>query len=92
MAADPNHVFCKTFGTHIESEGVSLRATFIIDPDGVLKAIEIHDNSIGRSAKEILRKLQAARFVKENPGQVCPAAWKPGDETLKPGLGLVGKI
>ena len=92
MAADPNHFICKTFGTHIEKEGVSLRATFIIDPEGTLMAMEIHDNSIGRSAKEILRKLQAAKFVKENPGQVCPAAWVPGKETLRPGLDLVGKI
>lgn len=92
MAADPTHMLCKTFGTHIEDEGVSLRATFIIDPDGLLKVMEMHDNSIGRSAKEILRKLQAAKFVRENPAQVCPAAWKPGDETLKPGLDLVGKI
>jgi len=92
MAADPNHRLCKAFGTHIYDEGVSLRATFIIDPDGVVKAIDIHDNSIGRSAKEILRKLRAAKFVRENPGQVCPAAWDPGKETLKPGLDLVGKI
>ncbi len=92
MAADPNHVLCKTFGTHIEEEGVSLRATFIIDPDGTVKAMDVHDNSIGRSAKEILRKLQAAKFVRENNGQVCPASWSPGKETLRPGLDLVGKI
>lgn len=92
MAADPNHNLCKEFGTHIDDEGLSLRATFIVDPDGILKAMEIHDNSIGRSAKEILRKLQAASFVKENPGHVCPAAWTPGKETLRPGLDLVGKI
>ncbi|MFH1393415.1 MAG: redoxin domain-containing protein [Candidatus Micrarchaeota archaeon] len=92
MAADPNHRLCKLFGTHIEEEGVSLRGTFIIDPDGVLMAMEIHDNSIGRSAREILRKVQAAKFVRENPGNVCPAAWEPGKETIKPGLNLVGKI
>jgi len=92
MGADPNHKLCKQFGTHIEEEGLSLRGTFIIDPNGVLKAMEIHDNSIGRSAKEILRKVQAAKFVMENPGNVCPAAWEPGKETLKPGLDLVGKL
>jgi peroxiredoxin (alkyl hydroperoxide reductase subunit C) len=92
MAADPSHAMCKEFGTHIESDGVSLRATFIIDPEGIVKAIEIHDNSIGRNAREILRKLQAARFVRENPGMVCPASWSPGSETLKPGLDLVGKL
>ncbi len=92
MAADPTAKLSRLFGTYIESDGLSWRATFIIDPDGVLKALEIHDNSIGRSAQEILRKLQAAKYVRENKGEVCPASWKPGEKTLKPGLDLVGKI
>ncbi|MCI0542442.1 redoxin domain-containing protein [bacterium] len=96
MLADPNHELCKTFGTLIEEgddAGLSLRATFIIDPDGIIKALEINDNGIGRSAKELYRKLQAAKFVHEHDGvQVCPASWEPGDDTLEPGLKLVGKI
>jgi peroxiredoxin (alkyl hydroperoxide reductase subunit C) len=92
MAADPTGKLCREFGTYIEEEGLSLRGSFIIDPDGILKAYEIHDNSIGRSAKELLRKLRAAIFVKENKGLVCPASWEPGKKTLKPGLDLVGKI
>ena len=92
MAADPTGKLCRAFGTYIEEAGLSLRGTFIIDPDGTLKAFEIHDNSIGRSAKEILRKVQAAKFVRENKGEVCPASWEPGKKTLKPGLNLVGKI
>jgi peroxiredoxin (alkyl hydroperoxide reductase subunit C) len=92
MLADPTGEVSKAFGTYIADEGLSLRATMIIDPDGVLKSMEIHDNSIGRSAKEILRKLQAAVHVKDNPGEVCPASWEPGKETLKPGVDLVGKI
>jgi peroxiredoxin (alkyl hydroperoxide reductase subunit C) len=92
MLADPTGKISRQFGTYIESEGCSLRATFIIDPDGILKSIEIHDNSIGRNSKEILRKLQAAKFVSENKGLVCPASWVPGKKTLKPGLDLVGKI
>ncbi len=92
MIADPSGKICREFGTYIENEGLSLRATFIIDPDGVLKAMDIHDNSIGRSAKEIIRKLQAAKFVRENKGLVCPASWEPGKDTLKPGLDLVGRI
>jgi len=91
MVADPTGNICKAYGTYIESEGLSLRGTFIIDPDGILKAFEIHDNSIGRSAKELIRKIQAAKFVREH-GEVCPASWTPGKETLKPGLDLVGKI
>jgi len=102
MLADPTGKVCKQFGTYIngneeatthnEDEGLSLRGSFIIDPKGILKAMDIHDNSIGRSASEILRKLQASKFVAENDGQVCPANWKPGGKTLKPGLDLVGKI
>jgi NADH-dependent peroxiredoxin subunit C len=91
MLADPTGKACKEFGTYLEHEGLSLRGTFIIDPEGVLVSIEIHDNSIGRCAKESLRKLQAAKFVAEHPGQVCPASWEPGKKTLQPGLDLVGK-
>lgn len=92
MVADPTGKICREFGTYIDEEGVSLRGSFIIDPDGILKAMDVHDNSVGRNAHEILRKLQASKFVRENPGQVCPANWAPGGKTLKPGLDLVGKI
>lgn len=92
MVADPTGNLCREFGTYIDEAGLSLRGTFIIDPDGVLKAADIHDNSIGRSGAEVLRKVQAAKFVRENKGEVCPASWKPGGKTLKPGLDLVGKI
>jgi NADH-dependent peroxiredoxin subunit C len=92
MLADPTGKVCRTFGTYIEDEGLSLRGTFIINPDGILKTIEIHDNGIGRSAKEMVRKLRAAQFVHEHGDQVCPASWEPGEKTLKPGVDLVGKI
>ncbi len=92
MLADPTGAICKAYGTYIDGEGLSLRGTFIIDPDGILKCLEMHDNSIGRSAKELLRKVQAAQYVREHPGNVCPASWEPGKTTLKPGLDLVGKI
>ena len=92
MLADPTGRLCREFGTYLEEEGLSLRGSFIVDPDGILKAYEIHANNIGRSAKELLRKLQAAVFVREHTEQVCPASWEPGEETLTPGLDLVGKI
>lgn len=92
MLADPSAKVSKMFGTYIEDEGIALRGSFVIDPDGVLKAYEMHDLSIGRSADELLRKLQAAQFVREHGGEVCPAKWKPGAKTLKPGLDLVGEI
>jgi len=92
MVADPTGKICKAYGTYIPEEGLSLRGTFIIDPEGLLKAYEIHDNSIGRSSTELLRKIKAAQFVREHGGEVCPANWEPGQKTLKPGLDLVGKI
>jgi peroxiredoxin len=92
MIADPAAKLCRYFGTYMDEKGLSLRGTFIIDPEGTLKALEIHDNSIGRSAEEILRKLQAAVYVHGHEGEVCPANWRPGGKTLKPGLDLVGKI
>ncbi len=92
MVADPTHEISWKYNTLIEEEGVALRGSFLINPEGILKAMEIHDNSIGRSADELLRKLEAAKFVEEHGGEVCPANWKPGKDTLKPGLDLVGKI
>jgi alkyl hydroperoxide reductase subunit AhpC len=92
MAADPTGSLSRMFGTYIDAEGLALRGSFVIDPDGVLKAYEIHDLGIGRSASELLRKVQAAKFVREHGGEVCPASWKPGKNSLKPGIELVGKI
>lgn len=92
MAADPTGKLCKTFGTYIEEEGLSLRGSFIIDSRGILKAVEINHNDIGRSPAELLRKLRAAKFVATHPGNVCPVNWEPGEKTLKPGMDLVGKI
>jgi peroxiredoxin (alkyl hydroperoxide reductase subunit C) len=92
MLADPARRVTTSYGTLIEKEGLSLRATFIIDPEGTVKAIEMNDNSIGRSIKELMRKLQAAQFVQKNNGMVCPMNWEPGDEGMKPGMELVGKL
>lgn len=92
MLADPAGKLSRALGVYLEEEGVALRATFIVDPRGIIKAYEIHDNSIGRSVEELLRKVQAAKFVAEHKGLVCPASWKPGKKPLKPGLDLVGKI
>ena len=92
MLADPTGKLSRDYGVYIEEEGLALRGTFILNPEGILKAYEIHDNSIGRSTDELIRKLHAAKFVAEHGNEVCPMNWKPGGETLKPGLDLVGKI
>jgi peroxiredoxin len=91
MLSDPTGAISKAYGVYIPDEGIALRGTFLIDPDGVLQAMEVHNDGIGRSADELIRKLQAAQFVREH-GEVCPAGWHPGGKTLKPGIDLVGKI
>ena len=92
MLADPTGVLSRAFGVYIDEEGLAYRGTFLVDPEGKIKVAEIHDNGIGRNAEELLRKVQAAQFVATHEGEVCPAKWKPGAATLKPGLDLVGKI
>lgn len=92
MLADPTGQITFSYGVYIKDEGVALRGTFIIDPEGILRTIEIHGDGIGRSGTELMRKLQAAQFVAKHGDQVCPANWQPGKDTLKPGLDLVGKI
>lgn len=92
MLADPTGKMSRAFGTYIEDEGLALRGTFIVDPDGILKSFEINDNSLGRNGRETLRKLKASIYVRDNEGEVCPASWEPGDDILKPSLELVGKI
>lgn len=92
MLADPTGQLARAFGVYIEEEGVAYRGTFLVSPEGKIKLAEIQDNGIGRNADELMRKVQAAQFIAENPNEVCPAKWKPGSETLKPGLDLVGKI
>lgn len=92
MLADPTGHLTRAFGVHIEDEGVAYRGTFLINPEGLIKIAEIHDNGIGRNATELIRKVQAAQFVATHKGEVCPAKWEPGAATLKPGLDLVGKI
>ncbi|MDD3446774.1 MAG: alkyl hydroperoxide reductase subunit C [Zavarzinia sp.] len=92
MVADPTLAISRAFEVLIEEEGLAYRGTFVINPDLQIKIIEVHDNGIGRDAKELLRKVKAAQYVASHPGEVCPAKWTPGEETLKPSLDLVGKI
>lgn len=92
MLADPLAVLAKGFGVFKEDEGLAYRGTFLVDPEGKIKIAEIQDNSIGRNADELVRKVEAAQFVATHDGEVCPAKWKKGAETLKPSIDLVGKI
>ena len=92
MAADPTHNLSKLFGVYDAGSGLALRGTFIIDPDGKLVASEVNYFPVGRNSDELLRKLRAFKFVRENPANVCPAKWQPGKKTLTPGKDLVGKV
>lgn len=92
MIGDPSHTLSRNFDVLIEEEGVADRGTFIIDPDGVIQAVEINAGNIGRDANVLINKIKAAQYVRNNPDEVCPAKWKEGSATLKPSLDLVGKI
>ena len=92
LIGDPTATLARNFDVLIEEEGMALRGTFVINPEGQIKLCEIHDNGIGRDASELLRKVRAAKYVAEHPGQVCPAKWTEGAATLTPSLDLVGKI
>lgn len=91
MVADPTGKISREFEVLVEEEGLALRGSFVINPEGTVVAYEVHDMGIGREASELLRKLQAAKFVAEH-GEVCPAKWQPGNETIKPSIDLVGKL
>ncbi len=92
LVGDPTGTLTRNFEVMIEEEGLALRGTFVISPEGQIKLCEIHDNGIGRDAAELLRKVKAAQYVASHPGEVCPAKWTEGAKTLKPSLDLVGKI
>ena len=89
MVGDANHQLAKQIGVLIESEGLADRGTFVIDPDGVVQIIEINPGGVGRDARELLRKVKAAKYTREHPGEVCPAKWTEGAATLAPSLDLI---
>ncbi|RXJ02567.1 peroxiredoxin [Anaerobacillus alkaliphilus] len=92
MIGDPSQKISRNFEVLNEESGLADRGTFIIDPDGVIQTVEINAGGIGRDASILVSKVKAAQYVRNNPGEVCPAKWQEGSETLKPSLDLVGKI
>ncbi len=92
MLADPTHVLSKDFEVYIEADGMAERGSFIVNPEGRIVAYEVTAGSVGRNADELFRRLQASQFVAKHSGEVCPAKWQPGAETLKPSLDLVGRL
>ena len=89
---DPTGALTRNFDNMREDEGLADRATFVVDPQGIIQAIEVTAEGIGRDASDLLRKVKAAQYVASHPGEVCPAKWKEGEATLAPSLDLVGKI
>ncbi|OHA04651.1 MAG: hypothetical protein A2934_02640 [Candidatus Sungbacteria bacterium RIFCSPLOWO2_01_FULL_47_10] len=92
MAADHNGKFSQKLGIYDEEKGVAMRAVYIIDPEGVLRSVEIVSDSIGRNAAEVVRKLKALDFVRNNPGKVCPARWEEGETVLEPAIRKAGHV
>ncbi len=92
MIGDPTGDLTRNFEVMREGQGLADRGTFVVDPEGVIQAMEITAEGIGRDAEDLLRKVKAVQYVAAHPGEVCPAAWKEGEETLAPSLDLVGKI
>jgi len=92
MIGDPTGEITRNFEVMREGQGLADRGTFVVDPDGIIQAVEITAEGIGRDASDLLRKVKAAQYVAAHPGEVCPAKWKEGEKTLAPSLDLVGKI
>ena len=92
MIGDPTGEITRNFEVMREGQGLADRGTFVVDPDGIIQVLEVTAEGVGRDADDLLRKVKAAQYVASHPGEVCPAAWKEGEETLAPSLDLVGKI
>jgi peroxiredoxin (alkyl hydroperoxide reductase subunit C) len=95
LVGDPTHTLSRAFQVLVEEgddAGLALRGTFVIDPEGRIRTIEVHPDGIGRDAKELMRRVKAAQYIAAHPGEVCPAKWSEGATTLKPSFDLVGKI
>jgi len=92
MIGDHKGVLTRGFDVMIEDDFMADRGTFLVDPDGIIQIAHIHAGGIGRNAKDMVRNVKAAQYVRANDGEVCPAAWEQGEATLTPSLDLVGKI
>jgi peroxiredoxin (alkyl hydroperoxide reductase subunit C) len=93
MLSDPGGNIGEVYEVYDADSGVNIRGQFIIDPDGVLQAMEILAPAVGRNVDELVRQMRAFQKVRESKGkEATPAGWQPGQATLKPGPGLVGKV
>ena len=93
MASDQAGNIGRAYGVWDEAQGIEMRGRFIIDPDGVIQAMEVLTPPVGRRIDETIRQVQAFQLVRQSEGaEATPAGWMPGDPTLRPGPDLVGKV
>lgn len=93
MVADPSGKIGRMYGVYEEGAGLHLRGRFLIDPDGVIQAVEIMTPPVGRNTDELIRQVQAFQLVRNTGGkEVAPAGWTPGQPTLKPSPDMVGRV
>jgi len=92
MLADHNLETADIYNILDEETGIAGRGTFIIDPDGIIRGIEVTSGPLGRNADELLRKIEALQYMRSNPGQACPARWVPGNKTLTPSIKISGEV
>jgi peroxiredoxin (alkyl hydroperoxide reductase subunit C) len=93
MLSDQAGNIGRAYGVYDDNQGIELRGRFIIDPDGVIQAMEVLTPPVGRRFAETVRQVQAYQLVRESGGaEATPAGWQPGDIVLKPGPDLVGNV
>ena len=93
MLSDQTGEIGKMYGVYDEAAGVNIRGRFIIDPDGIIQAMEVLTPAVGRNVNELFRQVQAFQLVRQTKGaEVTPSGWQPGKPTLKVGPDLVGKV
>lgn len=92
MLADHNLGTADAYNILDEKTGIAGRGTFIIDPEGVVRGIEVTSGPLGRNSQELLRKIEALQFMSANPGVACPAKWVAWAKTLTPSIKIAGEV
>ncbi|MDA9129198.1 peroxiredoxin [Candidatus Gracilibacteria bacterium] len=92
MLSDHNLSVADQYNILDETTGIAGRGTFIIDPDGIIRGIEVTSGPLGRNSEELLRKIEALQFMSSNPGVACPARWSTGQKTLTPNIKIAGQV
>ena len=91
MASDPSGEVSRAYGVWQKDSGLNKRGRFIIDPDGIIRAVEIMHTPVGRNVNELIRQIKAMQAVAANPGKAAPAGWRPGDKLINTGKDYIGK-